>query len=300
MASRLATLQRELTALRYVSVFAVLSMLYVAVCLSVRYPEHAASRSEIHLARASLSLPQSFTLTMFTFTSHMNVLSVYVELHNPLLGSMHVMDTVRNQQRRMNKVVFRATMLCLSLYTWVSLFGYLSFGRDVNDNIILAYPSGDKLILVARLAVSTALTLNSPLTVHPALSLLNSADADAAGSGGQGRLHRALSALVFIAAATVLAIVVPNISTVFSLVGATCTTVVSLVLPVALYVRLKPDSAPKLPSSAGLSPGGGREPLLEGRLRPMTWKHRLAVIFSCVMVAVSLVSIAMTVKDSVS
>lgn len=56
----------------------------------------------------------------------------------------------------------------------------------------------------------------------------------------RGNCRRVFSTLVIISAAVVLAVLVPEVSIVFSLLGATCTTFISQILPCMLYIRLSP------------------------------------------------------------
>ena len=43
---------------------------------------------------------------------------MFIELQDPLLGSASAIDSAKNQQRRMLKVILRSTGVCFALYFW--------------------------------------------------------------------------------------------------------------------------------------------------------------------------------------
>ena len=56
--------------------------------------------------------------------------------------------------RELSKTLLVAITLCLAAYTGTAAFGYLSFGSDVNADVLLSYsPTTDVLIAVALVAV---------------------------------------------------------------------------------------------------------------------------------------------------
>ena len=56
--------------------------------------------------------------------------------------------------RELSKTLLVAITLCLAAYTGTATFGYLSFGSDVNADVLLSYsPTTDVLIAVALVAV---------------------------------------------------------------------------------------------------------------------------------------------------
>ena len=52
-------------------------------------------------------------------------------------------------------------------YQSISVFGYLTFGSNVESNIIGMYPSSSSLISVGQLAIVITLMFGFPLVLHP-------------------------------------------------------------------------------------------------------------------------------------
>ena len=56
--------------------------------------------------------------------------------------------------RELSKTLVVAIALCVFAYTGTAAFGYLTFGADVNADVLLSYkPTADVLVAVALVAV---------------------------------------------------------------------------------------------------------------------------------------------------
>lgn len=85
-----------------------------------------------------------------------------------------IVKTLINPTQIRLKVVFIIpTTICLLLYLVAACIGYLSFGEDVDSNILRSYPSGLVLINIARLSITLALAGSFPVQFHPARNSLS-------------------------------------------------------------------------------------------------------------------------------
>ena len=48
-------------------------------------------------------------------------------------------------------------VLCCVVYTLTGTFGYLTFGLDVNSDILKSYPASDPLVIAARVLMAVAM-----------------------------------------------------------------------------------------------------------------------------------------------
>lgn len=164
------SLKRDLTALRYFSLFSVIVMLFVCFAVVFRgitSSEVLTGKNPYNLDDFTVELigfdwstfPKSATLVIFAFTCHVNIFPVFSELYNP-------------SYRRMSKALSRAIAACVSVYSLVSIFGYLTFLQSTEGNIINNYDHSDPLFIFVRGCVGVTLSLNTPLTVNPAMRIL--------------------------------------------------------------------------------------------------------------------------------
>ena len=54
-------------------------------------------------------------------------------------------------------VVGTGLVLCCVVYTLTGTFGYLTFGLDVNSDILKSYPASDPLVIAARVLMAVAM-----------------------------------------------------------------------------------------------------------------------------------------------
>lgn len=145
------------------------------------------------------------------------------------------------------------------LYLCVGVLGCLQFtdgAGGVHGNILTNYDTDDALINVGRLGLSLTVSIGIALMVHPLRSaarrLLNSvrelkatpADARAPGPAGtaaapSGMPREVLEALAIQSSGMLAAILIPEITVVWSFMGSTVCMLVGYVLPAACYLALR-------------------------------------------------------------
>ena len=60
-------------------------------------------------------------------------------------------------------VVTVSLFLCCIVYTLTGTFGYLTFGLDVNPDILVSYGANDPLVIAARLLMAVAMVTSYPI-----------------------------------------------------------------------------------------------------------------------------------------
>ena len=146
-----------------------------------------------------------------------------------------------------------AIWLAGAMYAWVATFGYLTFGSRVEEDVWASYElQSDAFVGIVRLGFFFSVLCTVPLILFPLrMSILALACADAP---FRWFTHVAIAAAV-VAGTSAVAIFVPSIKTVFSLVGATSSITLIFLLPAAIYLRCGPRAAPGL--RWGPRPGPG-------------------------------------------
>uniref|UniRef100_A0A3P9KKW4 Solute carrier family 38 member 6 n=1 Tax=Oryzias latipes TaxID=8090 RepID=A0A3P9KKW4_ORYLA len=161
----------------------------------------------------------------FSFLCHTAVLPIYCELERPT-------------KARMQKVANIGIALSFFLYFISSLFGYLTFYNYVGTELLLAYNSylpRDILVLTVRLAILISVLLTVPLIHFPArkavISLLY-------GDQEFSWLIHVILTVILLSVVLLLAIFVPDISSVFGVVGSTTSSCLLFVFPGIFYLKI--------------------------------------------------------------
>jgi len=260
-------LPKELSALRNVSPIALLGILWTAMVVCFKAREHwkGFDSDEIEVFNSDgleRNIFRCFSMCVFAFNCHINVVPVAQELENP-------------QPRRVLKITSRVAGVQLVLYILLAFAGYLSFGMKTPANIITAYGDNDPLIILCRVLLSITMWAAIPTSVNPTVrSLLNlcevcfpSLQESAEGPDEpQGKLQPLLSGalvkppeakkplppafreglrVVFAISSCLaqcwVAIKVSNVATVIGILGATVSTLMMMVIPVLLMHIACPD-----------------------------------------------------------
>jgi len=177
------SLLRNLSSLRFASIFSVFSMIYVCFAIFGRSLTLATSKN-ITLIRMDMNFFTSATICIFAFTAHVNLFPIYKELR-----------AVANQAttKRMQKVAIRSALVETGLYLLIGVAGYLSYPTSTNGNVLQNYNDTDPTIIVGRVAVTATMSVALPLCFNPARSNLYSLFLKhrRAGSAGPAQLTRA-------------------------------------------------------------------------------------------------------------
>jgi len=263
------SLLRTMGALRYSSLLAVACTCYLAIVVASMYFEFCANQAVVSISDGSyrdnqtvqcfweegsdttehykffstdfIDILTTVPIVVYAYTCHPNVLPIFLELRQA-------------NQRRMGKIISRATGLSLILYLILGCFGYLTFKSQ------LAHSSGNFLLndyhhnystLLGAIGMSLSVVLAIPLFVNAFRSnlynfLVPIIDPDYV-PPRTGRLQEMsakwhYSITVGMIVFTVLpAISVDDISKVFTVLGSTTNPILCFVLPALFIVKAAPS-----------------------------------------------------------
>uniref|UniRef100_A0A7S3I8N0 Amino acid transporter transmembrane domain-containing protein n=1 Tax=Fabrea salina TaxID=342563 RepID=A0A7S3I8N0_9CILI len=228
-------LLRNLGALRFKAFFNVICLTYVMIVVIVEFPFYAQKRdySNLKYAAVDINFFDAFALGMFAYLCHQNVTKVQGELNN-------------SNQRRIDKVAFRAIMIMGVIFSILSLFGYLSFLNGVPNIIVMRHSifDNDWAMVVGRVLISLTMTVAIIINLYPCRSSMEKLFFKVQGRSPTW-LHAAIT-LTTIGVTMLVAIFFPDINFVFSVLGGFCAAVMGLIIPALLYIKLsqKPMTSP--------------------------------------------------------
>jgi amino acid permease len=159
---------KRLSALGRVSFLSVVCIAFIALVITLEYafntsPELNSLRN-IQLfpkATSALNLLLRFNAlpsTIFCFINHVSILDIFAELSSPSI-------------RRKQAAIVSTNIVSGAVYACIGVFGYLTFGETLPDNILLV---GDRVVhfqtlfRVAMFMMGVVVTLSLPLFVYPA------------------------------------------------------------------------------------------------------------------------------------
>ncbi|XP_076821031.1 putative sodium-coupled neutral amino acid transporter 6 [Clavelina lepadiformis] len=164
---------------------------------------------------------------VFAFQCHASVLPIYTELTNPTA-------------KRMHKVAVISILNVFVLYFLAALFGYLTFYSAVGPELLLMYSAYDPtniVILISRLMVLCCVIFSTPLLHYPARKSLIMLFFE--NKPFSWITHLGIM-IVLLTTTNILVIYVPTIREVFGFAGATCASMLVIILPSLFYLRLGP------------------------------------------------------------
>jgi len=157
---------RGLSALRHVSTFSVLAILFTCLVVVGKSPSRMAALDR-PLSESSFGwLPgvngfQVLSMCCFGFMNHTNTPEIARGLWSP-------------SRRKVKRVVLLHTTALWAVYSAIAVCGYLSFLEDTQQDFLTNYDVDDRLAIICRACLSATLVLACPINIVPALrSLFN-------------------------------------------------------------------------------------------------------------------------------
>lgn len=149
---------RRLDSLKYTSTVALGAVVYLVFLSIFFYAGGTQDRvpvdsDKIHLINPQWTFLKKLPVFVFAFTCHQNIFAVQNELRY-------------NSQTRLNAVSFGSIGISCLTYWIVAVMGYLAFGDDVPENMLLAFPPSH-YVTVARVTITILVTFSFPLQCHP-------------------------------------------------------------------------------------------------------------------------------------
>ncbi|KAG2769413.1 hypothetical protein JG687_00003840 [Phytophthora cactorum] len=161
-----ALLARSMDALRFTSIFSLVSVLVLAIAITVRAVDATFSHHDIQeepqipiklTPDSWADAAYAFPIISVSFLCHFNVLPVYRELHKPT-------------RHRLKKIVASTMFSTWLFYILVGVMGYLfAFQQPggVQGDILNNFSDNDPLVNLGRLGLLVTIQLSLPLIIQP-------------------------------------------------------------------------------------------------------------------------------------
>lgn len=253
-------LLKSLSGLRATNYLGLLCSLYLV--LTVAYHSLEASSSQQQQSAPSTSetppphddrptgaplerLAQAVAIYNFAFMMHLNLLPLFVALRGTC--DARPLATTRSH---MTRTVVSVAVFCIALYAVLGVASAKLYGRATAGNLLLNLER-DAAMAIPLVAVYATVLVTFPLLFHPMRTILEDLlqarvrrqhlnMSMTAGSKALTFSRRFALTLALLGAALVVAMHVPGIEVVFSLIGATTCTLICFVFPVAIFTRVYP------------------------------------------------------------
>ncbi|KAF2454158.1 transmembrane amino acid transporter protein-domain-containing protein [Lineolata rhizophorae] len=148
---------RRLDSLKYTSVVALISIGYLVILVLAHFikGDTLQDRGPVRPVTWAGPVPAlaSFPVIVFAYTCHQNMFSILNEIAN-------------NSHLRTSLVVAASIGTAASLYIFVAITGYLSYGDNIGGNIVSMY-APSVATTVGRAAIVVLVMFSYPLQVHP-------------------------------------------------------------------------------------------------------------------------------------
>ncbi|KAM9121850.1 solute carrier family 38 member 8 [Pangshura tecta] len=207
---------REIGFQKYTSILGTLAACYLTLVVIIKYylrTEQAIMHEHHYSSRVS-SLSSMFSVIptiCFGFQCHEACIAIYSSMHNKKLSLWIVVSVL-------------SMLFCLLIYSLTGLYGYLTFGADVAADILMSYPGNDLVIIIARLLFGISIITIYPIVLLLGRSVLqdvclNDKCRSVVLVEPYERYTRIVLTVTWIIVTLVIALFVPDISEVISIIG---------------------------------------------------------------------------------
>lgn len=171
------------------------------------------------------------SIFVFAFSCQTNMFAVVNELENP-------------SQKRFDTITSSAVLSAGSVYIVVAIAGFLTYGTEVDANILVSYPK-TTLTTVARICVSLLVSFSYPILFLPGrtsvMGLWRGFDKDKQAYITNNAFRYSVVTIGLLGGSLATALLVEDLGLIFGLVGATGATIISFILPGISYYKM-PDN----------------------------------------------------------
>jgi len=225
-------LLKQLSSLRFTAILGFCATLYLLSAMFYRVAEQfqfvggMEVIQNVEMAQINLNFFVAAPIVFYAFSSHVNIFSISNELRNPT-------------PQRIDTVILGNVLLAMLVYGMIGLCGYLTFLDETDDNVINNYDTYDIPIQVGSFLLTMAVILNVPLNTHPLRVTV-----DWMVFGPNSRIPQAMryygEVFILVFTALAVAVLVPSITVIFGLLGATATSLCCYIMPAVLFLRVSP------------------------------------------------------------
>ncbi|KAL6468537.1 hypothetical protein MHYP_G00220610 [Metynnis hypsauchen] len=208
------SIPKEIGFQKYASMLSVIGTWYVTIIIIIKYiwPDKDVSPGNIPTSPASWTdVFNAMPTICFGFQCHVSSV--------PVFNSMK-----KAEIRPWGGVVTLGMIICLFVYTGTGVCGFLSFGSNVSQDVLMSYPSNDVAVAIARAFIIICVVTSYPILHFCGRAVLEGlwlrfkgeeVDTDVA----RERRRRVLQTLVWFCLTLLLALFIPDIGRVISLIG---------------------------------------------------------------------------------
>lgn len=208
------SIPREIGFQKYASFLSVVGTWYVTAIVIIKYiwPDKETTPGDILTRPASwMAVFNAMPTICFGFQCHVSSVPIFNSMRRP-------------EVKTWGGVVTAAMVIALAVYMGTGICGFLTFGASVDPDVLLSYPSDDVAVAVAR-----AFIILSVLTSYSILHFCGRAvveglwlryrEVPLEEDVGRERRRRLLQTLVWFLLTLLLALFIPDIGKVISVVG---------------------------------------------------------------------------------
>nr|XP_056718788.1 putative sodium-coupled neutral amino acid transporter 8 [Euleptes europaea] len=207
---------REIGFQKYTSILGTLAACYLMLVIIIKY--YIRTNHSVKYEHRSYSGVSSWASVFsvvpticFGFQCHEACIAIYSSMKNKKLSHWVLVSVV-------------SMLFCLLIYSLTGLYGYLTFGADVAADILMSYPGTDVVVIIARLLFGVSI-----ITIYPIALLLGRSVLQDICFGTKHssiltvepyeKWLRILLTTVWVMVTLIIALFVPDISDIISVIG---------------------------------------------------------------------------------
>ncbi|XP_008304129.1 putative sodium-coupled neutral amino acid transporter 8, partial [Stegastes partitus] len=212
------SISKEISIQKYISVLGTLAATYLTIAIIIKYhtvPPVLVRNTPVYTSGIGswASMFSVIPTICFGFQCHEASIAIYSSMENQRLSHWVFISVV-------------SMIFCLIIYSLTGVYGYLTFGKDTKADILMSYASDDVLMLIARLLFGVSI-----ITIYPITLLLGRSVIQDLLLSWRRRRHGDLLTVEFerrsrhtltvlwITMTLLIAVFVPDISKVISVIG---------------------------------------------------------------------------------
>lgn len=216
---------RKIDSLKYSSFLGMFAIFYL-VALSAYTFGNAFVKGQLEPVRPVVSLNSksisSFSIFVFAFNCHQNVFPIQNE-------------ALHNTPQWMTRVVLTVMILTLSIYVSFGMFSYSTYA-NIADNILLTWPFGEPLFIVARVLFVLLFVCSYPLQTFPCRAALERVISKYSQSKHSNVVHWGTTAGIVLCSGAIAALDL-GFGIALKLIGSTAGPVICFFFPALLYIK---------------------------------------------------------------
>lgn len=159
---------KKISSLKKFSMIALISVVYLCFMIIINAFVYKENDQKGHIywtkpkkSYKDINFLTSFPISVFAFTCQHNTFSIFNELKTPTFANF-------------SKIVVKAMSFAIIIYLTVGTLGYITFGDNVESNIIKMYEMNNFFNVLGRFCIVVLVTLAYPLQMYPCrLSIYN-------------------------------------------------------------------------------------------------------------------------------